>query len=413
MMVFFVHIVAATLSAETHMLWPTIVTSSIALLGLVQLVERRGKEKNQLTSQRQIEIGTLIESMPEALFIFDNRGRIIETNSAAERVLQEPRGRIKELGTEQFAEFMTEPGQKPVDGDRVVNRALCGETVGEERRTLHLNQQPRLLEAVVSANPISSSSGEVVGALVSMRDVSELTALQRKMSDAERHTAIGKMTAGLAHDFNNVLDTISQAVAVMEIEPDRPKEERQLITRMIRNAVKRGAEIIGGVRRYLIGDGQETELVDVNEVLEEALELTRPLWQAVRSISVIRRFQPTKKVKANPSELRRVFTNLVINAIEAMPDGGTLTVGCEQSGLTIKAFVADTGEGIPEDQKRYIFSPYFTTKREGTGLGLSSAETSVKAQSGSISFDSKEGEGTKFCLEFPVATAEFPEGKVA
>ena len=102
----------------------------------------------------------------------------------------------------------------------------------------------------------------------------------------ERHNAIGKMAAGLAHDFNNVLDTISQAVTVMEIDPGRPAEEHQLIVRMIRNAVRRGSEIVGGVRRYLVGGREESDAVDLNQVLEESIELTRPLWQSSLNISI-------------------------------------------------------------------------------------------------------------------------------
>jgi two-component system cell cycle sensor histidine kinase/response regulator CckA len=378
-----------------------LILSSTVLLGTVRLVERRGHDKRELDPHRQIEISKLLESMPEAVFVFDDSGKVVEANSAAEKLFEVSAEQIKNLSASDISKYLAAPGQDLSSKDQVVKRALQGDIVRQERRRLALARDHAVVDALVSANPIRDDSGRVVGALIVVRDITELAVLQQKMADAERHNAIGKMAAGLAHDFNNVLDTISQAVSVMEIEQKRPPEEQQLIVRMIRNAVRRGSEIVGGVRRYLVGGREELNAVDLNQVLEEAVELTRPLWQSNYKISIQRFFQPVRCVRANASELRRVFTNLIINSIEAMPDGGTLSVGCEQKPGRVVAFVEDTGQGIPEDQKRHIFSPYFTTKEGGTGLGLAGAERLVHAQRGEITFESREGMGTRFCLEFP------------
>jgi PAS domain S-box-containing protein len=373
---------------------------SAAVLGTVRLVERRGHNKRELDPRRQIEISKLIESMPEAVFVFDDQAKVIEVNSAAAQMFGMSADEIKKSSAHDISTYLAAQGHDTASEHMVVKRALNGDTVQQERRTLVSPRGDAPMEALVSANPIRDDAGRVVGALIVVRDITELTVLQQKMAEAERHNAIGKMAAGLAHDFNNVLDTISQAVSVMEIE-NRPPEEHQLILRMIRNAVRRGSEIVGGVRRFLVGGREETDAVDLNEVLEESIELTRPLWQSNFNISIQRFFQPVRRVRANASELRRVFTNLIINSIEAMPQGGTLRVGCEQTPERVIAFVEDTGQGIPDSQKRHIFSPYFTTKKGGTGLGLSGAERLVRAQRGAISFESHEGLGTRFNLEFP------------
>jgi two-component system cell cycle sensor histidine kinase/response regulator CckA len=394
-------------SAVTNQSFSALLILSLgAVIGTVRLIERRGHDKSELDPHRQIEISKLIGSMPEAVFILDAQGKVIESNSAAEQMFGLSAAEIRNLRPADISAFLAAEGTAQEPKDRVVHRALEGDTVQQERRTLVLPGEQGRVEALVSANPIRDDGGRVVGALIIVRDITELTVLQRKMAEAERHNAIGKMAAGLAHDFNNVLDTISQAVSVIEIDTNRPAEERQLVARMIRNAVRRGSEIVGGVRRFLVGMREETNSVDLNEVLEESIELTRPLWQSTHNISIQRMFQPVSPVKANASELRRVFTNLVINSIEAMPEGGTLTVGCEQKPGRVMAFVQDTGLGIPEDKKRHIFSPYFTTKEGGTGLGLAGAESAVHAQRGEITFYSREGWGTRFCLEFPVEPAQ-------
>jgi signal transduction histidine kinase len=229
--------------------------------------------------------------------------------------------------------------------------------------------------------------------------VTELNQLQRKFADAERHHAIGQMAAGLAHDFGNVLDTIQQAAYVLEKGPERPKDERQKLVGMIHNGVRRGSEIISRVREYLRGNASRSDRVQMDYVLEEAVELTRPLWQAQR-ISVVRRFEPAMAVCANAADLRRVFTNLVVNALEAMPQGGTLTVGCAQSDRRVLAYVQDTGEGIAPEAQAKIFSPYYTTKPQGTGLGLSGAKKTLEGHGGNISFASNR-KGTRFTVELP------------
>jgi signal transduction histidine kinase len=117
-------------------------------------------------------------------------------------------------------------------------------------------------------------------------------------------------------------------------------------------------------------------------------------------------FHPVPRVQANAAEMRRIFTNLILNAIDAMPTGGTLIVGCEQAGGKVQAFVEDTGVGIPQESRSHIFEPYYTTKNKGTGLGLSSALKVVHAQQGEIKFTSKPGDGTRFTVELPALSKD-------
>jgi len=127
---------------------------------------------------------------------------------------------------------------------------------------------------------------------------------------------------------------------------------------------------------------------------------------------VITEFQPVSPVRANAADLRRVFTNLIVNAIQAMPEGGQLTLHCEEHGGRVHARVQDTGSGIPSEQQKKIFLPYFTTKATGTGLGLSTAQRMLLAHGGDISFHSEPGKGSTFTVDLP-AVAEQELGKVA
>jgi signal transduction histidine kinase len=199
----------------------------------------------------------------------------------------------------------------------------------------------------------------------------------------------------------------------MELRSDQPPDDRKAILRMIENAVNRGSEIINRLREYIRGGTGEQTAVDVRKLMEEALDLTRPLWRRDERIVVITEFSPVAPVKANAADLRRVFTNLILNAIQAMPEGGRLTLHCEQQQDRVVCWVRDTGIGIPASQQKNIFLPYFTTKPHGTGLGLSGAQKIVVSQHGNIRFHSEPGEGTTFTVELPVMAEKPQTAKVA
>lgn len=389
--------------AKPVLLWLS--SAAAVVVGSIELVERRHRSL-PLHPARQIAIATLLESMPEAVFLLDANGRVIEANQSAERLSGMPKAKLTEMGAEAIAQYVFEQGTAPEDPSCwAATRALCGENVRQERRRLRLPNSSHV-EALVSANPIREPDGKIVGALVIVRDITELTQLQEHMADAEKHNVIGTMAASLTHDFNNVLDTISQAAAVLEVSPERPREERALIIRMIQNATRRGAEIVGNVRQYLAGNQLASDSLDLNTLLEESIELTRPMWQAKHNVSIVRQFEPIPRVRANAAEMRRIFANLIINALEAMPNGGTLIVGGERANTKVRAFVEDTGEGIAPERQAKIFEPYYTTKKQGTGLGLSSALKILRSQQGDITFTTNPGQGTRFVIEMPANPQE-------
>jgi signal transduction histidine kinase len=244
--------------------------------------------------------------------------------------------------------------------------------------------------------------GDVIAALLIARDVTELAALQRRMGDLERHLAIGQMAAALAHDFNNILAAIGQSVYLLQNGGAKTEVERRNYIDIIQNAVRRGSEIIGRVREYLRTGSGAMGPVDLRQVLQEAVELTRPLWTKCK-VQMHADLQCTPKVRANAADLRRVFTNLIINAMEAMPEGGEIHVTCHGQEGRVIATVTDSGPGIAPENRPKIFFPYFTTKQKGTGLGLSGAQKIILSQGGNISFRTELGKGTTFIVTMPVA----------
>jgi PAS domain S-box-containing protein len=370
----------------------------------VYLVERRGRQE-QLSPTRQVEIGTLLESMPDAIVIINADYRIVDLNQAAARILGGTREQFRDRD-------LSEAGSKLMNEDsggnvlrfrrNLLNRALGGEQVHEERRVIRDLKTGRDIQLVISANPICDPSGKPVGALVIARDVTELIQLQSRFSDMERHLAIGQVAASIAHDFNNTLEAISHAVVLLQSSPEPVVEERHTLLRLIQSAVEHGTEIIARIRDYARSGTGELSEVNVRELLEDALEWTDHLRHRRNRVQLARELKQVPMVRANAADLRRVFTNLIINALQAMPEGGKLTVGSESDGERVHVWIKDTGAGVAKEDQRKLFLPYFTTKHGGTGLGLSGAQKIMLALGGDIRFQSEAGKGTQFDLYLPV-----------
>jgi len=372
--------------------------AAILLAGGIHLVERRGR-KDRLDPKRLVEISTLLESIPEAAIIVDAAGRVIDVNSAAASLVSHTREELRGQSAAEMSLVLGDPHH--ARRKAIVQRALEGQTVRHERRSLRDQQNGVAHELLVSANPILDEHGHAIAALVIARDVTELTRLQQRVGDIERHRAIGQMAAALAHDFNNILDTIGQAAAVLEINIDQPAAARKPLLDMVQNTVHRGAEMVQQIRQYLRTGHGDPRPLNICNIIEEAVTLTRPLWQK-ENIEVIKHLQPVPKVKADAADLRRVFTNLIINAMEAMPQGGPITIDCKASDESVVATVSDVGVGIPPEEQKKIFFAYFTTKPHGTGLGLSGAQKILLSYGGNISFHSEVGKGTTFTITLPV-----------
>jgi two-component system sensor histidine kinase HydH len=371
-------------------------------LSVVYLMEARRQQK-RVAYEQLLELSTLLESMPEGVFIFSRDGRVVNANRPAEELCGCGRGGL--LGryfTEIAAQLDVQRDEHSIaPGEMAVARALAGERVLGESRTLVPPHRREQLNVVLSSSPMRSDDGRVIGAVLVLRDLTEITQLQRRIADTERHLAIGQMASGIAHDFNNVLNTITQAVALLEMEPERSAEERRRYLAMIDRAARAGAEIIKRVREYIRGGTGERCPVNVCELLRQALDLTEPMWHKRPQLNIVTDLPPVAAVEANGPDLQRAFANLIINAIQAMPQDGSLTVQAEERDGSVLVRIGDTGIGIAPEQQKNIFLPYYTTKSQGTGLGLSTAQRTVLAQGGTIGFTSDLGKGTTFTITLP------------
>jgi len=242
------------------------------------------------------------------------------------------------------------------------------------------------------------------------------------ISQTQRHRmeALGRMTMGVAHDLNNLLSGLIGHIELLKGKAEREEADTSSIEPSIRTIEKTaedGAALIEKLQRYIREDTQKHfERVSIASMIEDCITITQPYWyneprrQGIE-IEVARSLNEVPDVMGAPSELREVFVNLILNAVQAMPEGGTLTFETfttrrQQVGVRVQ----DTGIGMSDDVQKNIFEPLFTTKGEqGTGMGLAASYGIVQEHEGDIDVESTPGEGTTFRLVFPPADESEPE----
>jgi hypothetical protein len=240
--------------------------------------------------------------------------------------------------------------------------------------------------------------------VVAVSDVTERVEMQTALKDRERLASLGMLAAGVAHEVNTPLTGISSYAQMLLADMPADDPRRPVLEKMERQTF-RASRIVGNLLEFSRDRPVETDPVDLVAVLDETVELVR---ERLEQTAVAVRWESAREpvtVSGNDSELQQVFTNLVLNAIDAMNGngGGTLTLGIDADGEWVRTTVADDGPGITAERLPEIFKPFVSTKaaQGGTGLGLSISQSIVRRHGGEIRVSSRPGEGCRFVVELP------------
>ena len=235
---------------------------------------------------------------------------------------------------------------------------------------------------------------------------------QQRIVRSERLRALGEMAGGVAHDFNNVLAVVVGRAQLLQRQIEEPDLRRQL--KVIEQVAQDGAQTVRRIQEFArMRRTRPWQQVDVTEVIREVVEAARPRWSdqaQARAVTYAMRLDlaPVPPVTGDPAELRETFLNLLFNALDAMPQGGSVTFTTSVEAGRVACVVADTGIGMSEAVRQRCFEPFFTTKAEhGTGLGLSIAYGIVTRHGGEIEVWSRPSEGSRFTVRLPIG-AEVP-----
>jgi PAS domain S-box-containing protein len=256
--------------------------------------------------------------------------------------------------------------------------------------------------------------GETAVELLLM-DMTERRVLQEHMLQHEKLRALGELASGVAHDFNNTLGIILGRSQLLQRMVSDEEVRRGL--RTIERAAFDGGETVRRIQDFARSRTERNfEPIDLDQLLEEVVEITRTRWKdeaEVRNvkIDVALERSASLRVLGNASELREVYTNLIFNAVDAMPNGGRISIKSRAEGANVVVDVRDTGIGMDETVRARIFDPFFSTKgTKGMGLGLSVAFGIVGRHKGSINAESEPGRGTCFTIRLPIAQVRAEQG---
>jgi signal transduction histidine kinase len=242
-------------------------------------------------------------------------------------------------------------------------------------------------------------------------EMEERKRLEQAKLQAERLGVVGSMAAQVAHEIRNPLgsislnlDLISEEVDALAKSNSRSPDEGRLLLREMRSQVLRISQVLQEYLQFARMPRSERAALSLQGLLEEKLSFVRPLLDQ-NQVGLSKIFDPDlPPVHADPEQLWEALLNLIRNAVDAMPGGGNLTIATKRNGTKALVSISDNGHGMTEEEARNLFIPFFTTKSDGTGLGLAHTQQIINEHGGRIDWTTKRGEGSTFTIQLPLAT---------
>jgi two-component system NtrC family sensor kinase len=365
-------------------------------------LREKANELQRLTEYNQ----NILESMDSGILVLDLEGHVARWNHAMESLYG--RSQADVLGRA-LDEIFPESFMETLRGSLVL-----GET--EEIAHIYKLHLPtpdgRGLMVNVAIAPFQMASGERHGTVLILEDVTARVRLEEQLQHSEKMASIGILAAGVAHEVNTPLTGISSYTQMLR-EQIKPEDLRYPLLEKIEKQTFRAAKIINNLLNFSRSATAEVENIDVNRVLLDVLSLVEHQLEKNR-VKLVREFaEDLPPVRGNENRIQQVFFNLILNARDAMPSGGWLTLVTKADDDTVVIEVRDTGHGIRREDIKRIYDPFFTTKGigRGTGLGLSVSYGIVQEHGGAIFVESAPGKGTTFQVALPaLALAEAARG---
>lgn len=371
----------------------------------------RGDEIGELTSQLQLlgqqlqadrlkmlgekaQLQQVVDHLEDAIILFTRDRRILFFNKAAEVVVRRP--------LEHVVGWPWEDMLEPSHPLQPLLEQAFEQQVGFRNATIALPRDGGHKEFLVSVFFVTDAQ-QAMGAMVVIKDLESIKTLQSLISYSAKLTALGRLTSGVAHEVKNPLNAMMIHLEIVKEKLDVPPEQVQQSLEVIGSEIRRLDRVVQGFLKFIRPEELSLKLLDVNALLKDVVALLETEWQK-DGIRFAFQFDPILPLMAADEELlRQAFLNILLNACQAMPTGGTVAISTEQEGGEIvRVSIADTGVGIPPEDIDKIFHLYYTTKPGGSGIGLSLVYRVAQMHDGSIEVSSKVGRGTTMVVRLPV-----------
>lgn len=365
---------------------------------------RRQTEQALKASEGQFR--ALFEQAPDALFIHDRYGNVVDVNKRACEGLGYQYDELIKLNVTDFESTFS-----PAALDELWDTIQPGDLKKVEGT--HKRKDGSTYPVEVHLSVIAPAGNKLMLAVV--RDLTDRRRLEDELRQAQKMEAIGTLAGGIAHDFNNALTMVLGYGELLHPWIGRHGSEREVayLDHMV-SAARDATHVVSRLREfYRPAENNEIRVpVDLNQIASQVVSLTSPKWKGkcqAEGVQIEARTELAEipAIAGNTAELREVLTNLVFNAVDAMPAGGSITVATREDSDGVVISVTDTGIGMTEKERERCLEPFFTTKGEhGTGLGLSVVYGIIQRHGGRIEITSAKGIGTTFAIHFPVTTMQ-------
>ncbi|MCB0163196.1 MAG: response regulator [Anaerolineae bacterium] len=371
-----------------------------------QMIRRRNLELALLNEERH-RLSTALEQTAESIIITDAENMIVYVNPAFERVTGYSHSEVIGLSPD----FLCSK-KHDIERYHSLQRAIATGRVWQGRLT-GKKKDNSLYTFESTVTPVRDDDGLIVNYVSVQRDVTREMALEEQYRQAQKMEAVGQLAAGIAHDFNNLLTVINGFAALLQTEIDEDHSAQESVDRIL-HAGRRAADLVSKLLAFSREQAIKPQVVDLNHTIRDMTKVLHSM--AGEQIDLKVNLDPTLGLtKTDLAQIEQVIINLVVNARDAMPDGGQLILETNNvllsednnldalPGKYIELSVSDTGVGMCDAIKSHMFEPFFTTKEvgQGTGLGLAIVFGIIKQSDGHIHVTSATGQGTTFKIYLP------------
>ncbi len=370
---------------------------------------RQKKVEQDLAAEKE-RLRVTLRSIGDGVIATDTRGRVVLMNQVAEALTGWTQEEARGQAVANVLHLVHELTRKPCDNrvDRVIKSGRLA-ALPAHTMLLARDSAERLLAA--SAAPIIDQEGQVIGVVLVFQDVTQKRQTEAELQKMEKLTSLGILAGGIAHDFNNILTGILGNLSLAVLFTP---EQGQVFPRLAEaeQATLRARDLVQQLLTFAKGGAPVKEVASLEEIIQESATFACRGSQVRCDFAFPPDLWPAE---VDPGQFSQVIQNLAINAIQAMPTGGAITIIAENAtlkehqglplppGKYVKIRVKDQGIGIPSDYLPKIFDPYFSTKQKGSGLGLATAYSIIKNHDGYMTVESTLGEGTTFFLYLPAS----------
>jgi len=396
----------------------TALASGLAFLLSVRSVRAQRSEvmAHERLAASEENLRITLKSIGDAVIATDIHGCVQQMNSVAEDIIGYSLAEVRGRSLSTIFRIIDDTSQQAIPSP--VDEVLTtGEVVTLSSNTVLISRDGQRRRIADSGAPIRDREGRVVGVVLVFRDITDEHTLQERLRQVQKMEVVGQLAGGVAHDFNNMLAAIMGCAELLNEDLPADSEQRPLLSTIL-GASRHAADLTAKLLTFSRKGKVMSTALDIHEPIREAMSLLRRSLD--RKIRLTTRFEATSdKVIGDPTLLQNAVMNLALNARDAMPDGGSLTVATRnvnledpslfdlmpelEPGRYVEVSVSDTGAGISIEDRDKVLEPFYTTKPvgQGTGLGLSTVYGTVKDHNGAIGIDSTPGQGTTVVLLLP------------